>query len=138
MEPINEAYKKLNELLRKVDSLISPMTAHHTIKWLQDPKARKQHFEKNPRCYLQLGIGRKHTLFPICNRGGVEDPEMIRFSLKLADKLYNVKDVDYNKLDIIVSKLKRLEMKLSKDIPKPDSMTRLKTQSTKSFNQNMK
>jgi len=128
---LQEEFEHLDELIRKANSLINPITVHHSLKTLMDPEARLTHYKKHPKCYLSLGQGRKNVLFPICSMAGIEDVEMIRFSLKLADKLYARKDIDGDGLAVIVKKLKRLENKFSKEIPKTATMSHLKAKATK-------
>ena len=118
MNKLNEAYEVLEELLRQVNSLISPITHHQDLERLT-PDFMTQDSSKNPSCYLKLAIGAKHTLFPLCSMNGIHSPEMINFSLKLADKLNQRDDVDRDKLNVIIKKLNIMKQKLSQPVPKP-------------------
>lgn len=127
---LQEEFQVLEELIRTATSLISPLSIHHTLKKLMDPETRISHYKKHPKCFLALGIGSKSTLFPICNMSGVEDIEVIAFSLKLADRLYARKDVNGDQLNIIVKRLKKLQKKFSQSTPKPANMSHLKAKAT--------
>ena len=67
MENLYEDFQNLNELIRTASSLISPITYRDDLNRLT-PEFVQQDAKKSPGCYLKLGQGRDHTLFPICNR----------------------------------------------------------------------
>ncbi len=136
MKKLQEAYQILDELLRQANSLISPIT-HHQDLALLTPDYMKQDSAKNPTCYLKLSTGRKHTLFPLCSRNGIHSPQMIKFSLKMAEKLNNFDEVDRDKLNIVIHKLNALHQKFSRPIPKPGSTGYLKGISTGKFNKEL-
>jgi hypothetical protein len=135
MENLNEEFQNLSELLRTAYKLISPITYHDDLKRLS-PEFVKSDAEKNPGCYLKLGQGSEHTLFPICNRYGYKDAKMIEFSLKLAKRMAE-KQPDGH-LPGVVIKLTKLLNKYNKAIPNTVSQAALKTKSTKTFNKKMK
>jgi hypothetical protein len=82
-----------------------------------------------------MNIGQKSMVFPVCNRSGMEDPDIIAISLKVANKLAGRSDINTNELVVILKKLKMLQTKFSKDIPKPSDMAARKGMSTKELNQ---
>jgi len=135
MENINEEYKNLSELVRAAYKLISPMTYHDDVDRLT-PDFVMNDSKKRPGCYLKLGQGADHTLFPICNRYGYKDPRMIKFSLKLAKKV-SERNVGSDTSTVIL-KLQKLLAKYDKPIPNTVSQASLKGQATKTFNQKMK
>lgn len=135
MENLNEDFKVLSELLRTAYKLISPITYHDDLKRLS-PEFVQQDFEKNPGCYLRLGQGADHTLFPICNRYGYKDPQMINFSLKLATRI--AKKQGDRGMEGMIIKLQKLSTKYSKPVPKTVSQASLQGLSTKTFNKKMR
>jgi hypothetical protein len=134
MENLNEDFEVLNELLRKAYSLISPITYHDDLDRLT-PEFVKKDSQKTPGCYLKLGQGADHTLFPICNRYGYKDPKMIKFSLKLAKRLQE-KGATHG-IEGTVIKLQKLLTKYDKAVPNTKSQAFLKGQATKTFNKKM-
>jgi len=136
MNTLQEAYQILDELLRQANSLVSPITHHQDLERLT-PDFVKRDSTKNPKCYLKLATGAKHTLFPLCSRNGIHSPEMIKFSLKMAERLNDFDDVDRDKLNIIVKKLNTLHQKFSRPIPRPGSTGYLKGLATKKFNKEL-
>jgi len=133
MENLNEDFKVLNELLRTAYKLISPISYHDDIKRLT-PEFLKRDSVKTPGCYLAVGDGNNNTIFPICNRYGYKDPDIIRFSLKLAKKMAE-KDCDHPHIPGTIVKLQRLLSKYDKPVPNTMSQAVLKAKATKSFNQ---
>jgi len=130
----DKQFEVLDELIRKVHSLIGPFDIHDELKWLMKRDVRKKVFEKFPKCFLSLrSRGRFIPFFPICNMTGKEDPEMIAFSMKMANKLKDKPDIDQEQLDIIVVKLKRLHSRFNKEIPKPPDVAAKKGVITKSL-----
>ncbi len=134
MKNLNEDFQNLSELLRTAYSLISPITYHDDLDRLT-PDFVTQDAEKKPGCYLKLGQGADHTLFPICNRYGYKDPKMIKFSLKLAKKMAE-KNQERDMSGAIV-KLEKLLNKYGKPIPNTKSQAALKGKATKTFNKKM-
>jgi len=135
MENLNEDYKNLSELVRTAFKLISPITYHDDVDRLT-PDFVMNDAKKRPGCYLKLGQGADHTLFPICNRYGYKDPKMIQFSLKLAKKVAE-RNVGTDTSTIIL-KLQKLLNKYDKPVPNTVSQAALKGQATKTFNKKMK
>ena len=117
----------LQELVRKIQNVLSPHTHQQDSEYFSDATKSVEFYNKYPSCFVKMGVGRKHFLFPICNRMGFEDPKMIKLSLRLADRMYNLKDVDGDSLNIVITKLNEYDRKFSKDIPKPISLAVLKS-----------
>lgn len=134
MENLNEEFQQLSELIRTASSLISPITYHDDLERLS-PEFVKKDFEKRPGCYLKLGQGADHTLFPICNRYGYKDPKMIKFSLKLAKKLADKQEGE--EMVGLIIKLEKMLNKYDRPIPNTKSQAFLKGQATKTFNKKM-
>lgn len=133
MKILNEDFEVLNELLRTAYKLISPISYHDDIKRLT-PEFLKRDSVKTPGCYLAVGDGTNNTIFPICNRYGYKDPDIIRFSLKLAKKMAE-KECDHPHIPGTIVKLQRLLSKYDKPVPNTMSQALLKSKATKSFNQ---
>ena len=134
MENLIEEFQNLSELIRTASALISPITYHDDLDRLT-PEFIQQDAKQKPGCYLKLGQGADHTLFPICNRYGYKDPKMIKFSLKLAKRIAE-KDSDHG-LEGTIVKLQRLLTKYDKPIPNTRSQAVLKGNATKTFNKKM-
>lgn len=133
MENLNEDFKVLNELLRTAYKLISPISYQDDIKRLT-PEFLKRDYVKTPSCYLAVGDGNNNTIFPICNRYGYKDPDMIRFSLKLAKKMAEKENSDQNDIPGVIVKLQRMLNKYDKPVPNTMSQALLKAKSTRKFN----
>ncbi len=134
---LNESFEVLEELLRRTYDLISPMTHHDDLKELS-PQIMDDQFKEKPECFVRMGTGPKHTLFPVCNRIGIKSPHMIQFSLKLAMKLNDVGDVDKKHLGAVITKLSSMMSKYSRPIPKPWRAAARKGISTRKFNDEMR
>jgi hypothetical protein len=130
---LNENFEVLEELLRKTYDLISPMTHHDDLKRLT-PQMMDDDSEKNPGCYLRMG----NTVFPICNRIGIKSPQMMQFSLKLANKMNGVGGVDQEQLSAMIAKLNFLLSKYSQPVPRPLKAAARKGHSVKKFRRNMR
>lgn len=123
MKSIKTKLENLDELIRKADSLISPLTVDQRLSWLLNKDFRTKHFEQHPKCYIMMKRGgRDLPFFPICNRMGSEDPEVIKMSKAMANRLRGKEDIDQDELDTIIVKLSNIEKKFNKDIPKPQDM----------------
>jgi len=135
MDNTNERFEVLDELIRKAYSLIAPYSTDYRLKWLMNRDLRTKHFERFPKCYLFLMMrGRQVPFFPICNRMGMEDPDIISFSMKLVEKLKDRPEIEGEQLDAVLIKLKKLHSKFSKEIPKPTGMAVKKAFITRLFN----
>jgi hypothetical protein len=136
MKFINE-FKELEELLRKADSLISPISYHDTVKWLMSKKNRAHLFELNPKCVFIVNVGTQIHHIPICNRSAMIDPKVIDFSLKLAYKLKDLENADQDQIKKVIIRLTMLRKKFSNDIPKPEDIAAKKGNITKVLNKIM-
>ena len=134
MTTVDEQFDLLDELIRKVHSLVGPYEIHDELKWLMKRDVRKKIFEKFPKCFLSLtSRGRFIPFFPICNITGSEDPEVIAFSMKLANKLKDRPSMDQKHLDLILVKLQRLHNRFNKEIPKPPDVAAKKGMITRAL-----
>jgi len=128
-KPVN-----LQELIRRAYSFMKPYSYHDDINWLSDKGMRDQLMGKYPKCWLRLMISRKDIpFFPVCNRLGMVDPEIISFSIKLASKIQALSDprIDMSSLDGVVIKLNGMHKKYSKEVPKPEDMAYKKAKTTR-------
>ena len=132
---VQESMDNLNELIRVANSLISPISVHDNLKWLMDRNLRKKHFEQYPKCYLSMNIGAKNFSLPICNRSGIEDPNIISFSKKVINRMADRNMLNSSDIIITLKRLDMLERKFSKPIPKPQGMAARKGKVTKTLNQ---
>ncbi len=136
MDLIKEDVKVLHELIRKAYDLIAPFSYHDDLKLMMHKQMRQTSLEKFPKCWILLKnkIGREIP-FPICNRIGLEDPNIIDFSLKLAEKFKDKPEVDQDHLCKCIKRLMALKSKFSKDIPRPAPEAARKGKVTKNMNQ---
>jgi len=132
---LEESFQILDELLRKAYKLISPLDMHSDLKWYLDRDMRKAQQEKHPKCFINMTnpIGRDIP-FPICNVSGIADPQMVDFSLKLAQRLKNEPEIDADKIDLTLGQLRRIKARLVKSIPTPAPEAARKANVTKDFN----
>lgn len=85
----------LVEIVRNIADMVStPIDYREELEWLKSPDNRRHLFKRFPHCCLPFypgvkGEGMEPFLFPICNRRGLFDPEIISFSLKLAKRMYD-------------------------------------------------
>ena len=136
---LNEQFQLIEELVRRAYSLISPIPYSYDLQWLMKQNEKNALFEKNPKCFLRLrrmGSSGLYDIpfFPVCNRSGMIDPQMIALSLKLVDRLAGNDRIDQDALIITATKLKALQKKYSKEIPKPTEMASKKANTTKFIN----
>ena len=129
-----EEFQKLDELMQKVNTIVSPFSFRDELEAVMDKETRHRLYEKNPRCFMPVRMGNQDAfILPICNRNGATDKNMIAFSMKLANRLLDREDVDRGMLEITMKKLERLNNTYSKDIPKPMDRAAQKANITKSF-----
>jgi len=135
MEKIAEDLQVLDELIRRAYDLISPLQAHDDLIWLTKRDMRTKHLEKYPKCWKSINKqGREIPFFPICNRMGIEDPNMIDKSMKIADRLKDKPDIDQDKLLTTLKGLQSLKIKFSKSVPKPMPEAIKKSKVTRGMN----
>ena len=133
---LEEKLEIVEELIRKVYNTMYPEEDHEArLRWMTKKENLFSLYDKFPKCIYLVNIGRQF-LFPTCNRQGITDPRVVKFSLDLARKLSEKgKDwVDGDKLNLAIQKLERLERKYSQDIVKPSDMAAKKANSTKIIN----
>jgi len=131
--------EKLQELVRKMNSLISPMSYHDTLKDLRTKPAGEVFKGNATKCIIPWKKGAQLVQIPICNRMGMIDPQMIEFGKKMVNKMRSVSPQDDSGgADIIIAKLDKLHKKYSKDIPKPSDRAAQHGQVTKFTNKILK
>jgi hypothetical protein len=135
MESLKEDIDVLHELIRKAYDLIAPFKYHDNLEVIMKKNMRKPFIEKFPKCWIMLknDIGREIP-FHICNRIGLEDPKIIDFSLKLANKFRDKPEVDQDRLNVCVKKLIRLKNKFSREVPRPAPEAARKGKETRNMN----
>jgi hypothetical protein len=81
--------KKLQDLLESITSYLEPNSQTDQVKGLYDTKLAERLYGEKPECFVGIrGKGADiSTLLPICNRGGIQDPRIIQFSIQMAKKL---------------------------------------------------
>lgn len=100
----------LQELVRVADLLMGEMTPDEKLNWLQNlsrDQASKL-FEKNPHCMLPIKYMDADVLQPyfvVCNRMGVIDGEVLKYSVNQCKELIGSSKVDQEHL---LRTLKRL------------------------------
>lgn len=134
MKKLSEDFTYLEELLRKVNSLISPITIDAELAWLMDRSKNRDFYDKYPKCWLPIKVGQEVPFFPVCNRMGMIEPEIISFSLRLADRATKYSQIDQDHLNGIIHKLKVMYARYGKDTPKPATMAAKKGMTTKMLN----
>lgn len=129
----------IEELIRKVTSIVAPGLYDQTLDMISHKEKRNSLCDKYPKCFISMPCGNKDPLMlPVCNNQGLEDLKMIRFSIQLLERMRkHFEDIDQEKVDKILFKLKRLESKFLKDVPKPASASALKAKSTIKFKNNV-
>ena len=80
---IEEQMHYLEELIQKVYRTMYPEEDHfQRLAWLTQQGTIESLFDRYPKCVITAEVG-KRILFPICNRAGIHDPEVIKFSMDL-------------------------------------------------------
>lgn len=132
---LKEDIEHLSELIRKANELINPQ---NDLEYLHDKSLRDTLYGKHPKCFIELPpIGRniKPYMLPICNRHGIESPEVIDVALKLVQKLISDHGdkYDVNVLQGILNKLNHKHNVLIKTVPKPMNAAARKAKVTRMF-----
>ncbi len=130
---LNEQLRYMEELIRKVYSKVSSLPFESELNVMVNKETRKRILDKYPKCFLSLKTG-DYPFFPICNRMGMVDPEMVNFSIKLCKKMKTSGKFSKYDFDSILIKLEKLHKKFTKDIPKPVSMAITKAKETRKLN----
>jgi len=130
-----EDFQRLEEFIQKVNDIITPFSFRDELKAVMDKETRKRMSEKYPKCFMPVNMNNKDNfVLPICNRNGSTDKNMIAFSMKLANRLLDRKDVDRGMLEVTIKKLSRMNNTYSKDIPTPPGPAAKKANVTKALN----
>jgi hypothetical protein len=100
-------FYKLNELLRRASEAMGyEEDEGKKLEFLRSKALKDELYGMYPECYLTFkGRGREVPFFPICNRMGMHDPFMIKFSLKLAQKMNNSGKFNGPELEEVMTKL---------------------------------
>ena len=130
----NKELIQLQELIRKVDSLISPMTYDDTLKNLMVNSATDVFKGDFTKCVVPWKVGAQLVNLPVCNRFGMVDPKMIEFSKKMVNKMKSVSPQYDEGSIIIMAKLDKIFKKYNKKVPKPSDRAAKHGQMTKYTN----
>lgn len=100
-------FYKLNELLRRASEAMGyEEDEGKKLEFLRSKELKSELYGMYPECYLTFkGRGREVPFFPICNRMGMHDPFMIKFSLKLAQKMNDSGKFNGPELEEVMTKL---------------------------------
>jgi hypothetical protein len=135
MGNLNEEFKTLRELIRKVGNTLLPYGGEDKLAYLQKKDVRDRLQGKFPKCFLAIkGKGQDIPFLPICNRMGVFDPDIMKFSIKLANKMNGQENIDQDDLTIILAKLEKLHKRYTQDPVKPPIEAAKKGLTTRLFN----
>ncbi len=131
---LNEQFYQLNELIRKVNNVLFPYDRKN-LEWLQKKEIRDILYGKHPKCFLSIKskYGDSLPFFCICNMSGVHDPNIISFSIKLAQKLKTLGNYENEEIEAILTKLHRLYNTYTKDVIKPPKEAARKGKQTRNF-----
>lgn len=130
-----EDFQQLDEFIQSVTDIITPISFRDELRAVMDKETRHRMCERYPKCFLPVRMGNRDVPFlPICNRNGATNKHMIAFSMKLANRLLDRKDVDRGMLEITLKKLGRLNTSYSKEIPTPPDVAARKANVTKALN----
>jgi len=132
---LKEEFDHLSELIRKANDLINP---GENLADIIKKDVRDRLYGEKPKCFVKLlPIGRDTSpyLLPICNRAGIEDPKVIKVSIKVIEKLMSGESgkFDVNALQSVLNKLNHHNSVFSKQIPKPMSAGAKKAKVTRMF-----
>ena len=135
MNKVQEDFQYLDELIRKVNSMLNP---EDSLAYLQKKDVRDRLYGEKPGCFMTLQkIGRDTSpyMLPICNRYGMEDPKVIGTSLKVVQRLVDTGSsaYDINALQKLLNSLQHRHNVLSKTVPKPASAAARKAKVTRMF-----
>jgi len=126
--------EKLQELIRQVDSVVSPLTYDYTLKDLMVQSPQNVFKGDYSKCIIPYKIGSQLLHLPICNRFAMVDPKIIKLSMKMVNKLKSAYPQEEEGRSIILGKLDRLFRRYNKQIPKPANTAAKNGQVTKYAN----
>ena len=142
MSEFNKRMEFLEELVRSAYKQIAPSSYKDDIENFTNKSWRDDFIKSHPRCFMSLkkmyGDHMGFPLFPICNRGGVQDAKVINFSIKLVNKMLGDEKFDAAELKALLLKLGHMKARYDKEQPKPVSMAVHKANDTRNFKKNMK
>ena len=132
---LKKEFDHLSELIRKANELVNP---EKDLDYLIKKDVRDRLYGEKPKCFVKLlPIGRDTSpyLLPICNRAGIEDPKVIKISIKIIEKLMSGGSgkFDVNALQSVLNKLNHHDSVFSKQIPKPMNTGAKKAKVTRMF-----
>lgn len=128
---INEKMEHLDELIRKVHSIIYPEQADDMC-WLMDKNLRLKMLEKHPKCFISLADRRNNPVYlPICNRSALTDPRVIDFSMKMVDKMSKNGDIDPEAGKPLMIRLKKMKTRYNRESPKTPESAAMKAKLTR-------
>lgn len=136
----NKDMERLQELVRKLDNILSiekdkEKKLESKISWYVNPTLRSRLFKSNPECFVSIGHkDRRTAMLPICNRYATQDPEVIAVSMKLVRHLHKMGKCDDKSKEMTISRLKKLNTRLGKNVPNPYKYSARKAKLTKYMN----
>lgn len=112
LKDLDNVLESMNQILRESVEDGNPKNpVHPDMAWLLDRDLRLKTLEFYPKCFLPIKKGRLIPFIPICNRSGMVDKDTVDFSLKLANRLKNFRDIDKDHLLDVISQLQVLSTK---------------------------
>jgi len=131
---MDEKFEHLTELIRRVSDALSPHDKDD-FSWLKDKGIVDKMYGKHPKCFAKIkGMGQDIPFLPICNRMGIEDPNTIQFSIRVAEKMRGNPKFNEDDVNALLIRLNRTYVRFNKDIPTPPSEATRKGVQTKKFN----
>ena len=124
----------LQELIRKLTSLISPVTYEDTLQDLMTQSPQDVFKGDFKKCVIPWKVGSQLLHIPVCNRFGMVDPQIINFSKKMVNRFKSVSPQYSETSQIVITKLDNLYNRFNKDIPKPQDRAAQHAQMTKFTN----
>jgi len=136
---------KLDEHIEQLEELIRTASAHiphqalpteDDIGALIKKDLRDRLYSKHPECFVSLKrMGREPFFLPICNRKAIVDPQAIKISMGVVEKMMSKEHSgDPNELQSVFDKLSKLQKRYDHDIPKPPKAAARKAMVTKLMN----
>jgi hypothetical protein len=131
---MEKQFQVLEELIRTAYNIIN---GEEDLSYLTQKDLRDRLYGENPACFLKLQpIGRDTSTYilPLCNRHGIEDPRVIKISIKVVQNLIGSGKFDVNILNTLLSKLQHRHDVFVKRVPKPPIAAAKKANVTKNMN----
>ena len=139
-EVLKEDLQVLEELIRDAYNKLDPVDKYS---YIYDKNMMQSLYGKYPKCFIRLkrrdggpmGQCVMPYVLPMCNRIGHEDPDIIRLSIKMIQRL--MKDdkgaFDINDLKHSLTKLQHHHARYSQPVPTPHRMAGYKANLTRMF-----